>query len=38
MMSVKFLSMNFILLTWYKFGFCEMVLNGELCKRVDVKS
>ena len=25
MMSVKFLSMDFILLTWYKFGFCEMI-------------
>ena len=31
--SVKFLSMNFILLTWYKFVFCEMILNGEPCKR-----
>ena len=28
-MSVRFLSMYFILLTWYKFGFCEMFLNGE---------
>ena len=25
MMSVKYLSMDFILLTWYKFGFCEMI-------------
>ena len=33
MMSVKFLSMDFILLTWYKFGFCEMIFKrGTLQK------
>ena len=37
-MSVKFLSMNFILLDLGKVGFCEMLLNGEPYKRVDVRS
>ena len=37
-MSVKFLSMNFILLDLGKVGFCEMFLNGEPYKRVDVRS
>ena len=36
-MSVKFLSMNFILLDLGKVGFCEMFLNGEPYKRVDVR-
>ena len=38
MMSVKFLSMAFILLGFDKVGFCEMLLNGEHYKRVDVRS
>ena len=37
-MSVKFLSMNFILLNVGKVGFCEMFLNEEPYKRVDVRS
>ena len=37
-MSVKFLSMNFILLDLGKVEFCEMFLNGEPYKRVDVRS
>ena len=37
-MSVKFLSMNFILLDLGKVGFCEMFLNGEPYKRVDARS
>ena len=33
MMSVKFFSMDFILLIWYKFGFCEMIFKrGTLQK------
>ena len=24
--------------TWVKFRFCEMIINGELYKRVDVRS
>ena len=38
MMSVKFLSMTVILLGFDKVEFCEMFLNGELYKRVDVRS
>ena len=38
MMSVKFFSMAFILLGFGKVGFCEMLLNGEHYKRVDVRS
>ena len=38
MMSVKFLSMAFILLSFGGVGFCEMLLNGEHYKRVDVRS
>ena len=38
MMSVKFLSMGFILLGFDKVGFCEMFLNGEHYKRMDVRS
>ena len=37
-MSVKFLSMDFILVDLGKVGFCEMFLNGEPYKRVDVRS
>ena len=37
-MSVKFLSMTVILLGFDKVGFCEMFLNGEPYKRVDVRS
>ena len=37
-MSVKFLSMDFIWLGFGKVGFCEMFLNGEPYKRVDVRS
>ena len=37
-MTVKFLSMNFILLDLGKVGFCEMFLNEEPYKRVDVRS
>ena len=37
-MSVKFLSMDFILVGLGKVGFCEMFLNGEPYKRVDVRS
>ena len=34
----KLLSMIFILLTWYKFGFCGIIFKQGLYKRVDVKS
>ena len=34
----KLLSMNFLLLGFGKVGFCEMLLNGEHYKRVDVRS
>ena len=27
--SDNFFSMNFILLTCYEYGFCEMILNGQ---------
>ena len=37
-MSVKFLSMDFILLDLGKVEFCEMFLNGEPYKKVDVRS
>ena len=36
-MSVKFLSMDFILVDLVKVGFCEMFLNREPYKRVDVR-
>ena len=38
MMSVKFLSMTFILLGLVKLGFLKCLLNGEHYKRVDVRS
>ena len=38
MMSVKFLSIISYCLLGYKFGFCEMIPNGEPYKRVDVSS
>ena len=38
MMSVKFLSMTFILLGSEKLGFVKCLLNGEHYKRVDVRS
>ena len=38
MMSVKFLSMNVILLGLVKSGFVKSLLNGEHYKRVDVRS
>ena len=38
MMSVKFLSMTFILLSSGKLGFVKCLLNGEHYKRVDVRS
>ena len=38
MMSVKFLSMIFILLGFGKLGFVKCLLNGEHYKRVDVRS
>ena len=38
MMSVKFLSMTFILLGSGKLGFVKCLLNGEHYKRVDVSS
>ena len=38
MMSVKFLSMTFILLGSGKLGFVKCLLNGEHYKRVDVRS
>ena len=38
MMSVKFLSMTFILLGSGKLGFVKYLLNGEHYKRVDVRS
>ena len=37
-MSVKFLSMDFILVDLGKVGFYEMFLNGGPYKRVDVRS
>ena len=37
-MSVKFLSMDFILVDLGKVGFCEMFLNGGPYKRVDMRS
>ena len=37
-MSVMFLSKDFIWLGFGKVGFCEMFLNGEPYKRVDVRS
>ena len=37
-MSVKFLSMDFILIGLGKVEFCEMFLNEEHYKRVDVRS
>ena len=33
--STKLLSMIYICWTWGKVRFCEMILNGEPCKRVD---
>ena len=38
MMSVKFLSMTFILLGSGKLGFVKCLLNGKHYKRVDVRS
>ena len=38
MMSVKFLNKTVILLGFDKVGFCELFLNGEPYKRVDVRS
>ena len=38
MMSVKFLSMTFILLGSGKLGFVKCLLNREHYKRVDVRS
>ena len=38
MMSVKFLSMTFILLGYRKLGFVKCLLNREHYKRVDVRS
>ena len=38
MMSVKFLSMTFILLDSGKLSFVKCLLNGEHYKRVDVRS
>ena len=38
MMSVKFLSMTFILLGSRKLGFVKCLLNGEHYKRVDMRS
>ena len=38
MMSVKFLSMTFILLGFGKLGFVKRLLNGEHYERVDVRS
>ena len=38
MMSVKFLSMTFILLGSGKLAFVKCLLNGEHYKRVDVRS
>ena len=35
--SAKLLSMIYICWTWGKVGFCEMFLNGEPYKRVDVR-
>ena len=38
MMSVKFLSMTFILLGSGKLGFMKCLLNGKHYKRVDMRS
>ena len=38
MMSVKFLSMTFLLLSFGKLGFMKCLLNGAHYKRVDVRS
>ena len=38
MMSVKFLSMTFILLSSGKLGLVKCLLNGEHYKRMDVRS